>query len=357
MSSVDTRFFEPKPVTELLASAFRKCFANSGAAFVTVAAMLVPVTVISLIGQYLMGKSGLVDFLETMQSGRFDPTQMDFAALPWVDFAMAGACLAVGALGSLMVAFAGAAAVAQMLAERALGREFGPGAAWDFVLGRLLKLVGGAIVLMVLLMAGYTIAAIPGSILSLLIGAATGQLKPGGQPPMVMQLVPMVIIIPAISVLATYLVSMPAAAGVEDLGGIGAALRSFRLVPGKFRHVFPTIVLAGLLLFAVPGALQVVMQKVAMSGLRESFGDATGVLLANLPGTVLGFILAPILYTLQAVIYFDLRARQLEEDFTPYQLALDVGGELPEGVEDPMLAGLSSESATSPVEPDAGAAS
>jgi hypothetical protein len=61
-------------------------------------------------------------------------------------------------------------------------------------------------------------------------------------------------------------------------------------------------------------------------------------LAAFAPGTVLGLIAWPIMLVLQALIYFDLRSRQTEEDFTPYELTLEIGGELPEGVQDPLAA-------------------
>jgi hypothetical protein len=341
MSPVDTRLFEPQTATGLLGRAFRACFTHSGAALVTVVAMLIPATALNLLLQYLMGKTGALDTIMSLQGGRVDPTKVDIHAMLGDLLLLGVGGLAVAVVWQLS-AFAAAAAVGRMLAERGLGRSFGAAQAWDFVLGRPFRLVGGGIVQGVVLFGGYIIASIPAGIIVSVVGMTTGMVKPGQQPPMLVNMLSLIVIGPLMAAVVAYIASMPTAVGVEDLGGIGSAFRSFRLASGSFWHAVGAIALGGLVLVAPTVVAQMGMQFGAMGAMRSVFGDAYGTLAAYAPATVLSLVAWPILITLMALLYYDLRSRQTDEEFTPYELAIEVGGELPEGVHDPLDEGGSS---------------
>jgi len=349
MGSVDQGWFEPKSPTQLVGAAFRACFAKSAAALITGAAILVPATALTLVVVYLLGKSELLDTFQAMQTGQVRPDQVDWKGV-LTDLLPVIGCGVAAAVVSALSQFAAAAAVARMLAERALGREYGPASAWDFVLGRAGRLIGAAIVQTVVFMGGYMVAYIPIAMLTAVIGLATGQIKPGqpgAQPSPLLQL-PMVLILgAAMAALATYLASMPSAVAVENQGAIGAAFRSFRLVSGSFRGAFWAMVLGSIIAIAPTVVLQIAARFAFADSLRGALGPVIGTLAAFAPGVLLGLIAGPLMYSLQATIYFDLRSRRLEEDFTAYELAMDLGGDLPEGVQDSAVGDASSRSAGS----------
>jgi hypothetical protein len=96
-----------------------------------------------------------------------------------------------------------------------------------------------------------------------------------------------------------------------------------------------TLALTGLV-FMLPGTLLAMAgQTSVVAGLRESMGSVTAMVGLTAVSSVLSLILTPFMYTVMAVIYFDLRSRQAEEPFTPYVLALELGGERWEGVAGP----------------------
>jgi len=337
MSSFDACFFESKPPVELVKAALRACFTNGWAVLLTAAVMLLPATALNLAFAYLIGRTGALEALTSLQGGQFDPTKIDMREFLGSILLVAAGGMAVGAVG-LLSSFAAAAAVGRMLAERALGREYGPAQAWDFVLGKVFRLIGGGIVQGIVLFGGYIIASIPAGVVALIVTAATGGMTPGAKPSPLVQVASAVIVLPLIAAIATYVVSMPSIVAVEDLGGISAVFRSFRLVAGRFRHAFAAIVLGGLIAMVPAGAVQMVMQFGFLSRLTDALGGGPGTVATYAPGTLLGLITSPILFAVQAFIYFDLRSRQTEEDFTPYELTLEVGGELPEGVQEPLAA-------------------
>jgi hypothetical protein len=346
MSTVDVTRFEPQSPVDLIKMAFGQCFGHGGAAFIAAALMMLPATALNLAFSYLMGQTGALSTLMSMQGGQVDPTQFDMGEFLGAMAVVGGGGVAVGIV-SLLSSFAAAAAVGRMLAERALGRPFGPAQAWDWAMGKLWRLTGGAVVAGVTVAVGYVIASIPVAIVSIIVLAATGGLKAGTQPSPIVQGLSNLVMIPFLVALAAYTASMPSIVAVEDLGGLPAVFRSFRLVAGRFRQAATAIGLGGLILLGLPAGLQMVMQFGLMERLTEAMGGGPGMLAAFGPGTVLGSIAWPILFCLQTLIYFDLRSRQTEEEFTPYVVALELGGELPEGVRDPLDAESSEPSAIS----------
>jgi len=334
MSTHDAARFEPQSPAALVKAAFGECFAQGGAAFIAAAVVMLPAAALSLAFTYLMGQSGALQTVMSMQSGQVDPTQLDTREFLSSMLVLVGGGLAVGAV-SLLTTFAGAAAVGRMLAERALGRPYSAAQAWDFALGKLWRLTGAGLVAGLTLTGGYIVASIPASILAIIAAGATGGMQPGATPSPAVQIVPGLVVLPVLVAVAAYLASMPSVVAVEDMGGISAVFRSFRLVSGRFRQAATTIGLGGLILLGPPTVLQMVAQFGLLERLTAALGGGMGMLAALGPATVLGLVAWPILFVLMALIYFDLRSRQTEEDFTPYELTLEVGGELPEGVGDP----------------------
>jgi hypothetical protein len=335
MSSFDAGFFASKEPDEVVKTAVRSCFANGWAAFVTAASLLIPATALSLGLSYLIGRTGALESIMSMQGGQIDPTKVDMAELFGNLGVLIGGSVAVGGVW-LLSAFAAAAGVARMMAERALGRPYGPAEAWDFILGKAFRLIGGGIVLGVVLFVGYIISSIPAGIVAMIIGMASGGMQAGAKPSPLMQIVPGVIVLPIVALIATYVVSMPAVVAVEDVGGIAAVFRSFRLVAGNFRRAATAVILGGLISILPVVVVQMVLQQVFLKQLTAALGGGPGMVAVQGPSTILSLVTWPILFTVQAFIYFDLRSRQTEEDFTPYELTLEVGGELPEGVQDPV---------------------
>jgi len=336
MSSFDPGFFEPKDPVPLVRTALGSCFANGWAAFVTAATLLLPATALSLGFSYVIGRTGALEELMSVQGGQIDPTKVNMSEFFGSILIVAGGGLVVVGVW-LLSAFSAAAAVGRMLAERALGRRYGPAEAWDFVVGKAFRLIGGGIVQGVVLFVGYIIASIPASIVAVIVIAATGSMASGGKPPAAVQAISPVLVLPILAIVATYLASMPASVAVEDLGGISAVFRSFRLVSGNFRRAVTAMVLGGLIAIVPVGVVQMVLQFGFQKQLTEALGAGPGMLAVQGPATILGLLTWPILFTVQAFIYFDLRSRQTEADFTPYELTLEVGGELPEGIQDPFV--------------------
>ena len=334
MGRVDESCFEPKSATQVFKRGVAECVRDGGSAWVTVVAMLLAPTAIVVAGQYVIWRTGAGELLETMQKGGLDPKTLDPGEL-FGGIALAVGVGAVSGILSFLAQYASGVAMARMMAERALGRAFGPAQAWDFVLGRASKIISGAAALMLVLVAGAVVGEIPGSIIGAAIGMGSGRLQPGAPPPIVMRIAPLVTMVPVLVALAVYLVAMVAVTGVENQGGFAALSRSWRLASGHFRHVLGAIVIAGLA-FTAPGmAVGMLAQTPVAAHLRESLGAATGMAAVTGVSCLLSLLLSPFMLTVQAIIYLDLRSRQREETFTAYELALDVGGELPEGVAGP----------------------
>ena len=334
MGAVNASCFEPKTPVELFRGGVAECLREGGAAWVTAFAILLAPTLLAVAGQYLIWQSGAGGFMETMRKGPMNPQTTDTGELLGAIAIMVGVGAVTGIL-SVLANYAGGVAVARMMAERALGRVYRPAQAWDFVLGRAGKIAGGAFALLLVLIGAAVVGEIPGGIIGAIVAMGSGALKPGASPPLITQLAPVATMIPVLAAVAVYLVSMMAATGIENLGGFAALSRSWRLPAGQFVHVLSAIVLAGLAFVLPSTVLGLLAQTSVAAHLRASLGAANGMLVLTAPGAVLSLALSPFMLAVQAAIYFDLRSRQREEGFTPYALAVDLGGELPEGVTEP----------------------
>jgi hypothetical protein len=334
MSAFDASCFEPKTATEVFKRGVAECLREGWSAWLTAFAILLAPTALALAGQYLTWRTGAAEFLMTMQKGAVNPQNLDMGELFGAIALVAGVGLVTGLL-SVLASYASGVAVTRLMAERALGRQYGPAQAWDFVLGRVGKIVGGGLVLMLVLAGAAIVGEIPGGIIGAVIGMSHGPLVPGASPPPIMQIAPIVTMLPVLLAAGVYLAAMMAVTGVENHGGFTALKRSFRLASGHFKHVLGAVALAGLAFVAPSMAVAMLGQTAVAAHLRETLGAANGMLALTGVSSILSLLLSPFALTVQAAIYFDLRSRQREETFTAYELALDVGGELPAGVAAP----------------------
>ena len=331
MGTADAGFLQPKSATEVFKLGVAECVRAGGSVWVTVFAIMLAPTAIAVAGQYLIWRSGAGQLMESMRGGTLNPQTIVPAELFGAIAIMAAVGLVSGIL-SLLAQYGSGVAVARILAERALGRQFGPTLAWDFLIGKAWKIISGALAMVLIAGAAAIAGEIPGLIIGMAIGMSGGAMKPGAPPPPVTQIAPLVTMLPALVVAAVYLAPMMAVTGVEGPGGFTALSRSFRLASGQFRHILGVIILAGLVFMTPSLVLAVLAQTSVAAHLRESMGAANGMLLLTGAGSVLSLLLSPFMLTVQAAIYFDLRARQVDELFTPHELAQDLGAESPAGV-------------------------
>jgi hypothetical protein len=334
MTAIEASRFEFRSATELFRRGVSECSRDGAAAWLTVVALLVAPTALTVAGQCLISQTGAIELMQSLQKGAVNPQNLDPGELFSAIGLLAGVGLVTGLL-SLLAQYAGGVAVARMAAERALGRQFGPAQAWDFVLGRAGRIISGGLVLMLVIAGAAIVGQIPGGIIGAVVGMSGGPLQPGETPPLIMQIAPVATMLPVVLAVGVYLAAMMPVTAIENLGGFPALGRSFRLATGQFKHVLGVIALAGLA-FTLPGAVVAMLAQTSVAThLRESLGALYGTLLIAGVSSTLSLLLSPFALTVQAAIYFDLRSRLREERFTAYELALDLGGELPAGVSGP----------------------
>lgn len=334
MGIPELSYFQPRGAVDLFRRGVSECLQAGGAAWLAAFGILLAPTVIAVAGQVAIAQTGAMELMQAMQKGEVRPENLDAGEMFGAIALLVGVGVVTG-LVSMLAQYGGGVAIARMQAERALGRSLWAAAAWDFVLGRAAKVFSGALV-MLLVIAGAAIAGqIPGGIVAAVLGMSSGPMQPGDTPPLIMRIAPMATMLPVILAASVYLVAMVGVTAVENFGGFPALSRSFRLAGGRFWHVLGAIVLAGLA-FTGPGmAVGMLAQSRIAEGLRESQGAMVGTLIIAGGSSLLSLLLSPFMMSVQAAIYFDLRSRLRDERFTPYELALDVGGELPAGVSPP----------------------
>jgi len=105
------------------------------------------------------------------------------------------------------------------------------------------------------------------------------------------------------------------------------------LISGNFGRTFLAILIGFVCLTVPAGVLSWVMNGPALEPLQNSLGDSSGAVVAAIPGALVFLLVIPLMYSLQALIYFDVRSRNHEQErFSPADLALDLGEALPESV-------------------------
>lgn len=324
MEPTGSPMLQPKDLAAMLGAAWRTCVANSGAAFIAAAVVLLPAVVVMSFAEYVNVNLGIADIQEQAQAGTLSPTSID----P-MSFVMLGGYMLLMYLLMFFCTFFAAVAIGRIVAERAINRDIGPAAAWDFLIGDLWRLLLTGLLLTIVYVAAISVCSVPLGILSVALAAASGG-QPMGQHPLLIGSAVVLMGLPMV-VLGTYLAPLPAAAAVEGRGSAATLARSFRLVAGNFGRTFLAI-LIGSAVMAIPMTLLGLGgQKLLAEPLKASLGEANGALVSAIPSALVMLLVSPFLYTLQAVIYFDLRARRPDEDLTVSELALDLGHEPPTG--------------------------
>jgi hypothetical protein len=169
-----------------------------------------------------------------------------------------------------------------------------------------------------------SILSVPVGIVAVVSSAASGGAQSAGPSPLITVASIVFIGVPMV-ILGTYLAPMPSAAAVEARGSAAALVRSFSLVAGNFGRTFLPFLIASTLSGGVAALLGQGGQALLKEPLQGWLGEANGALVASIPGSLAMLLLTPFMYTLQAVLYLDLRARKEEGDFSIDELAIDMG--------------------------------
>lgn len=322
MESIGDPMLQPKSLGEMLGAAWRSCIASSGAAFIAGAVVLLPAVVVMSFAEYVQVNLGIADIQKQAQAGTLSPSSID----P-MSFVILGGYSLVMYLAMFFCTFFAAVAIGRIIAERAINREIGPAAAWDFLVGDLWRLLVTALLQTIVYVAAISVCSVPVGILSVVLAAGSGG-QPPAQHPLLIGMSIVLVGLPMM-VLATYLAPLPTAAAVEGRGSAASLVRSFRLVAGNFGRTFVAILIGSAIMAGPVALLGLGGQKLLAEPLKASLGEANAALVAAIPSAVAMLLVSPFLYTLQSVIYFDLRARREDEDLTAGELALDLGHEPP----------------------------
>jgi hypothetical protein len=322
MSSTQPSILQPKTLREILLAAWRNCIANSGAAFIAAAVVLLPAAVVMSFSEYVSVNLGIPDIQKQAQAGTLSPTSIDPMA-----FVMLGGYTLVMYLLMFFCTFFAAVAVGRIVAERTVGREIGPAAAWDFLMGAWWRLVLTAVLLGLVYVGILSICSAPVGIVSVVRQIGSGGQATGASP-LIVGIAVVLVGVPML-ILGTYLAPMATAAAVEDRGSAGTLIRSFRLVAGNFGRTFLAILIGSAIMAAPMTLLGVGGQKLLAESLKASLGEANAALVSAVPAVLAMLLVSPFMYALEAVIYFDLRARRDDEELTVADLALDLGHEPP----------------------------
>lgn len=330
MSTIDSSYFDPRGLRELLSSALRETVSHSAAGIVAVAVPMLPVALLQVVGAYVMAELGIKQLQEQMQSGQMTPQQLDFRP-----FLLFGAFQLVAMVIMFVVAYCAIAGVARLFAERAIGKHIGAMGAWDACLRLFSRLLSCSIVQMLISGVAAIIILLPVAAISAVLGAAMGQQAAGSGATLIQVVAGGAFAIP-ILILATYLCPMPAVSAIEHRGPFATVGRSLGLVSGSFGHTFLAIFISVACLAVPTSVLGWAMNGPALAPLQEALGDSAGAAVAAIPGALLLLLLIPFIYSLYALIYFDVRSRKEgPERFTPERLAHDLKEALPEAASPP----------------------
>ncbi|HCU34910.1 MAG TPA: hypothetical protein DGT21_05465 [Armatimonadetes bacterium] len=325
MRTVDSSYFDPRGLRELLSSALRETVSRSAAGLVTVAVFMLPVALLQIVGAYITAELGVAELQEQIQSGQMTPEQLDFRP-----FMLLGAFELVAMVIMFVAAYFAVAGVARLLAARAIGKDIGAMGAWDACLRLLSRLLSGSIVQMLVYGAALIVIMVPVVAIAAVLAAAMGQQEAGSGGTLIQVVAGAAAAIPLV-ILSTYLCPMPSVSAIEDRGPFATVGRSFGLISGSFGRTFLAL-LIGIACLAVPlGVLSKEMGGSVLASLQSSLGDAPGGAVAAVPGALVFLLVIPFIYSLYVLVYFDVRSRKDgPERFTPAALAHDLGEALPE---------------------------
>lgn len=320
MSTIDSSYFDSRGLRELLSSALRETVSHSAAGLVTAAVTMLPVALLQVVGAYVMAELGITQLQEQIQSGQMAPEQLDFGP-----FLLFGAFQLVAMAIMFVAAYFAVAGVARLFAERAIGKQIGAMGAWDACLRLFARLLSGSMVQMLLYAGGLIIVMVPVGAIAGVLAAAMGQQEAGSGATLIQVVAGGAFAIP-ILILATYLCPMPSVSAIENRGAFGTVGRSFGLVSGSFGRTFLAVFISIACLAVPTGVLGWAMNGPALKPLQEALGASAGAAVAAIPGALLLLLLIPFVFSLQALIYIDVRSRKEgPERFTPAALPHDLG--------------------------------
>jgi hypothetical protein len=260
-------------VADILDGAFKLFRANARALVVTVAAVVVPLQLLSSVAQRsVFGGQGITDVLRDPASVGTGQTGSGYGTI----------VVLVAFLLSLLVTPFIAGAVSRIVAASYLGEELSARPALAAAARRFPALLGATVLVHLLELPGLVLCILPG-----------------------------------LAVMAMFVLTAPAIA-IEEIGPMQGMRRSWRLVKGRFWPTLGIALLAGLIASLTGQFLAVIPTVLALVvGLRWGF-----VLLAA-GGTLAAVITEPIVTIVATLLYFD--ARILKEGFDLHVIAAELG--------------------------------
>ena len=305
MQSIDRTWFEPKGFGQIITSGLKACFSGGAAPYVAAAVCFIPAVIAQFVAAYLMGDMGVAEMQAQLKAGTLDPTTVD----PMVSIKAQLVNLGSTVVFVIACYFAGAAC-ARTIAERVVGKAARAFSTWDFLMGSAFLLPGVAALVGVAMSTGGGVAALqsPPVLAYVAFGLVTG--------------------LPLMAVI-TYVFLMPMITGTESSGTFASVGRSFALIKGNFFLSFGIMLVASIVCGGVISLAGWAGPKLLLESLQASMGQGLGMAVASLPQIILLAVVTPIEYAVFTALYLHLRAKNSEEPFSPRELAIDVGYELP----------------------------
>ncbi|HJN14730.1 MAG TPA: hypothetical protein QGH10_04540, partial [Armatimonadota bacterium] len=225
--------------------------------------------------------------------------------------------------------FAGAAC-ARTIAERVVGKAASAFSTWDFLMGSAFRILGASIVQGIICGIALVVCLLPGVAALVGVAMSTGGGVAALQSPPVLAYVAFGLVtgLPLMAVI-TYVFLMPMITGTESSGTFASVGRSFALIKGNFFLSFGIMLVASIVCGGVISLAGWAGPKLLLESLQASMGQGLGMAVASLPQIILLAVVTPIEYAVFTALYLHLRAKNSEEPFSPRELAIDVGYELP----------------------------
>jgi len=320
MNTPESSYFQPKSLSGLLSSALRETTSHSASGFVTVAAMALPVALISLAVIYAAAEMGV-----TRANRQAPPPQ------PGAEWAMLYAVIALACFATMyVVAYFAVASVARLFAERAIGNIIRPADAWAASMRQASNLISGSIYQMLIFAAASMALSLPLMGIAFVLTALIAQ-QDFDAHTMLVNGIHRGLSTILFAILTAYLCPMPSVCAIERRDAHSSIRRSFGLISGDSGRAFLAILIGTTCVAVFPGLLKWGIDLVALEPLQNALGNSLGAVVAAIPSMLVFVLLVPFLVSLQALIYLDARAsKEGPERFTPEVLA----GELEEGLPD-----------------------
>lgn len=265
----------PMGVGDILDGAFKLLKANARTILLVVAAILVPIQLISAFVVRDQFSTGFISLLN-------DPTLMEGQ-----ETGLGSGSTVLQILTTLLSLLTGpiiAGVVSRVVASSYVGEELGAGAALKLTLRRAVSLVVASVLVALASIAGLILCIVPGVLLFALYTAVTPALM------------------------------------IEEIGPIQAMRRSWRLLKPRWWRVLGIVVLAHLIAGFLGNILGGIPSVAAVA-----VGGSFAWLFVGLGSVLSSLVSAPIIAIVSTLLYFDGRIRN--EGFDLQVMARDLGGE------------------------------